>query len=396
MQEIRITNRAEAKLLGKEAAEMLREYHWRRNFNLFECLMKDDDHGPKSAEPKVIPHTNSRRTIVYYGNEFHGSYNHHNQIAKFRGMYYIAWSNGIRNEEDAGQRILIASSPDGHSWSDPLVVLDVEPGLGWAHNCVAMHATADTLYIVIMSEETTRDAGVTGMRRINPETAYMDVYCSAEGKAWEKAFSYGTGIKWIFEAPRLTGEGKLMCVCTTKKSGPAVLLWPGSDICEQPEFIRIPEPEGASFPYGESTWYQLDNGRIMIFWRDEGASCRMYVNWSDDGGRSFNVPVLSDIPDSMSRIYAGRLRDGRAFIVNNAVGNLLDRGALAILLSDDGVIYNKVRMINDSPSEMRCKGLLKVNGHQYPCCLVDGDKLFVAYDSNKEDILCEIIDTKTL
>ncbi len=378
-------------------AEKLTEYHWRRVFQQFECLMTDSDHGTKGAEPPIIPAIpGARRSVVYYGNAENGSYNHHNQIARFAGRYWFAWSNGFRNEEDAGQRVLIASSPDGRTWSDPDIVADVEPGSPWAHNCVAMHATDDMLYIVVMTEETEHDETVTGMRRINPDTAYVDLYGSADGRHFEKVLSYGSEIKWIFEAPRLTAEGRLLCVCTTRDRGPAILLWPGADLLDQPEFITVPEPEGASFPYGESTWYQLDSGRIMVFWRDEGASCRVYVNHSDDGGRTWSEPILSDIPDSMSRLYAGRLSDGRYFLVNNAIPTLLDRRPLMLLLSNDGVEFDDVHVINDSPSEMRRKGLLKVNGHQYPCCLVDGDRLLVAYDANKEDILCEVIDTTRL
>ncbi len=223
-------------------------------------------------------------------------------------------------------------------------------------------------------------------------SAYVDLYGSSDGVHFEKVLTYGSNIKWIFEAPRLTAEGRLLCVATTRAEGPAILLWPGNDLLAQPEYIRVPEPEGASFPYGESTWYQLDSGRIMVFWRDEGASCRVYVNHSDDGGRTWSTPVLSDIPDSMSRLYAGRLSDGRFYLVNNAIPTLLDRRPLMLLLSDDGVEFNDLYMINDSPVEMRRKGLLKINGHQYPCCLVDGDRLFVAYDANKEDIMCEVID----
>ncbi len=391
--EIAITSRKEAHFLNNEVKQALTEYQWRRVFHLFECLMTDEDHGTKGAQPALIPYIpGAKRSVVYYGNEFNGSYNHHNQINKFKGKYYYAWSNGFRNEEDAGQRVLIAHSNDCRAWSDASVLVDVEPNSEWAHNCVAMYSTADYLYVIVMSEETEHDETATGMRRIKPQDAYIDAYRSEDGVHFEKAFSYGKRIKWIFEAPRLTQEGRLMCVCSTKTEGPAILLWPGDDICQQPEFIKVPEPEGASFPYGESTWYQLDSGRIMIFWRDEGASCRVYFNYSDDGGRTFSVPVLTDIPDSMSRLYAGRLTDGRYYIVNNTISLLLDRRPLMLLLSDDGVEFNKVYMVNDSPCEMRRKGLLKTNGHQYPCCLVDGNQLIVAYDANKEDIMCETID----
>lgn len=386
-----------ARLLSPKAKEMLREYHWRRAFNLFECLMKDDDHGTKGATPPIIPHIrHATRSIVYYGNEFNGGYNHHCQVNKFKGRYYIGWSNCSRNEEDAGQRVMIASSADGKTWSDPSLVVGVEEGSAWAHNCVALYTTREEMLVIVMTEETQHDETATGMRRINPEEIYIDVYRSTDGLSFEKAFSYGQDIKWIFEAPRKTSHGEMMCLCTTQNNGPAALVWPDENICAMPTIVPIREPDGAWFPYGESTWYELDSGRIIVFWRDEGASCRLYVNYSDDGGHTFSTPVLSDIPDSMSRAYAGRLCDGRYFLVNNAVPILLDRRALTLSLSKDGVIFDDVWMINDSPSEMRMKGLLKANGHQYPCCLVDGDKLIVAYDANKEDILCEVIDASTL
>ncbi|MDR1060402.1 MAG: exo-alpha-sialidase, partial [Clostridiales bacterium] len=387
-----IAERKQARLLSPGVKQALDEYFIRRAFELAECLMKDGDHGPKSAEPPVIPHIRAAsRSVVYYGDEFHGSYNHHNQIGKFKGLYYFAWSNGFRNEEDAGQRVLVASSPDGRAWGAPSPVVEAAPGTAWAHNCVALSADAEHMHVVVMSEETEHDETVTGMRRIKPEDAYIDVYRSSDGRRFEKAFSYGKGIKWIFEAPRPVAQGGLLCLCTTKKDGPAALLWPDGNMLSMPQVIPIAEPEGAWFPYGESTWYQLDSGRIMAFWRDEGMSCRLYWNFSDDGGRSWSAPILTDIPDSMSRAYAGRLADGRYFLVNNAVPILLDRRALTMLVSDDGACFDKVFMINDSPAEMRRLGLLKANGHQYPCCLVDGGRLLVAYDANKEDIMCEVI-----
>lgn len=393
MERLKVVKRDYVKMLSPKVENDLREYRWRRAFFLNECLMKEDDHGPKSANPRIIPELDAPRRVVYYGNETNGSYNHHNQIAKFQGKYYYAWSSGWRDEEAAGQRILMASSEDGRNWSEAWVVLAPEEGASIAHNCVALYPQGDTLYLAVMTEDTEHDETVTGMRRIKPDSHEVYLLKTQDLKNWTKAFTFGERLKWIFEAPRLTQEGRLMCVCNTVKEGPAVLLWPGADIEEEPEIVFIPEPEGASFPYGEATWYQLESGRIMIFWRDEGASCQLYVNWSDDGARTFSVPALSDIPDSMSRVYAGRLSDGRYYICNNALSILLDRSALTLLVSDDGMIFDKVYMINDGPTIQRCKGMLKVNGYQYPCCYADGAKLFIAYDANKEDPMVDVIDT---
>jgi len=260
------------------------------------------------------------------------------------------------------------------------------------HNCVALYAQAETLYIVDWHEEAIRDANVVGMRRIVPESNRLELLASTDGERWELARPLDERIRVVFEAPRLTAEGRLMCVCSTTDCQPGMLLWPGDDILVDPEIVPLPTPPGAAFPYGEGSWYQTDDGRIIIFWRDEGASCRVWVNYTDDGGRSFVPPMISDIPDSMSRVYAGRLADGRYFLCNNAFPTLLDRRHLTLLLSDDGYEFNKVYLLVDDPTSQRLKGLLKADGYQYPVCLPEAGRLLVGYSVNKEDIECGAVD----
>ena len=146
------------------------------------------------------------------------------------------------------------------------------------------------------------------------------------------------------------------------------------------------------FPGAEASWYQTDDGTIVMFWRDEGGSCRLWVCISTDGGESFGEPVITDIPDAMSRKYAGRLDDGRYYIVSNAFPSLLNRRHLTMLLSDDGYKFNKGYILVDDPTSMRLVGLLKEDGYMYPCCLPGEEKLLVAYSTNKEDIECGIVD----
>ena len=54
---------------------------------------------------------------------------------------------------------------------------------------------------------------------------------------------------------------------------------------------------------------------------------------------------------------------------------------------------DQLYIVVDDPTSQRLAGLLKEDGYQYPCCLVDGDKLLIGYSVNKEDIECGIIDT---
>ena len=390
---MKVTTQKHVSMLSDDVRGKLSQFHWHWQFQPARCLMKNDDHGPQGITPPIIPYAPVTRSRVYTASREAGSYNHHSQIAKFKGRYYFAFSNGYVDEEAEGQRIMISSSEDGRVWTPASRVIGGDPGTHEVHNCVGLFSGDDSLYVFDWHEEALRDETLVGMRRIIPEQNRLRLLASRDGTTWRRVKDLAPNIKVIFESPRLTAEGRLMCVCSTMDHGAALMLWPGRDILADPEIVALPTPEGASFPYGEGSWYQLDDGRIVAFWRDEGGSCRVWVNYSDDGGRSWEPPMLSDIPDSMSRNYAGRLSDGRYYLCNNAFATLLNRRHLTLLISDDGLTFNQVYILVDDPTSQRLKGLLKADGYQYPCCLVDGGKLLVAYSVNKEDIECGIVDT---
>ena len=389
---VQVTN---VRMLAEEVARRLHRFHFQHCMQDSGCLITFGDHGPRGEDPYVIPYAPFSRSRVFTGTRQNGSFNHHSQWTKFRGRYFLAWSNGIINEEAGGQRILISSSQDANQWSEPVCVAGDRSDDTVAHNCLAIKATEDKLYIVDKKEDTTVDAKSPGMRRIEPNSERLSVHASDDGKSWEKVFDFADDLRWAFEGSRPTADGHYLCIATLK-SGPAFLRWPGENICEHPEIIPVKQPEGAVFAYGEGSWYQADDGNIVAFWRDEGQSCRLWVNYSTDGGRTFSVPALSNIPDSMSRVYAGRLQDGRFFLCNNAFPTLLNRRYLTLMLSDNGYVFNKVYLLIDDPTSQRVRGLLKADGYQYPCCLVDDDKLLVGYSVNKEDIECGIVDLKSL
>lgn len=390
MPKLNITPTHRATMLTPKVASMLREYHWNRNFDLYGCLKTDYDHGLIGMDP-IIPYAGGQRTEVYTGTIENGSYNHHAQITRFKGRYYYAWSNGVKNEEDAGQQAFIADSADLRIWSPARVAVGLPAGSNLAHNCTAITADSERLYLFVMTEETEHDAAEIGMRRINPESYTLEIYVSEDGVNFREGYSFGDKLKWVFEAPRLTKNGGMLCVCCTTKQGAGVLRWRDQNLLKDPDLFLIPEPEGASFPYAETSWYQTDDGTMVFFWRDEAGGCRMYVNTSDDDGHTFSTPVQSDIPDSMSRNYAGRLSNGRYFLVCCAVPNLLDRSALMLFTSPDGAVFDRVHVLSDEPTKMRRKGLLKELGFQYPCCYGEEGKLIVCYDRNKEDMLCHVL-----
>lgn len=356
------------------------------------CLTSNEDHGPVSRE-YAMPHLPVDRRRVYTGTREAGSYNHHSQLAKFKGRYYFGFSNGIIDEDVAGQRTLVAGSDDGINWSEAECVVPADADKGEIRMCLGLYAGEDEL--VMYNHRCWRDEAEAQAATMGSVTlSRLDTVVTRDGRNWEVA---NEGIVEedgragvLFEAPHMTREGILLAGGAIKQ--PVALRWDAGNPAGKPEVIKMPSVAGAgTFPYGEAAWYQTDDGTIVMFWRDEAQSLRLYVNCSRDGGKTWTPPLLSDIPDSMSRVSAGRLPDGRYFLAGNTYARLLDRMHLMLSISEDGYKFDKMYTLLDDPTAQRTKGLLKCHGYQYPIVMVDGDRLLIGYSVNKEDIECGIV-----
>ena len=375
------------------------------------CLMANDDHGPW-GRPDLVPRVPMQRSRIYTGIGDAGTFNHHSQLTKFKGKYYFTFSNGIVDEDEPGQRTMLSASADGCHWSEPSCLVPADASAGLWRSTVALYADetqlvawAHTKWDKVYSTEPSMSSTSTG-EHVNtravgalgavPETKErLDAHVSTDGENWEPREGIAHKVSF-FEAPRPTQAGTLL-TGGTSASKPVAVRWDAGNPVAAPEVIPIPADESDGvFVYGEATWYQTDDGRIWMYWRDEGCSLRLYLCLSDDDGKSWSPMFMTDFPDSMSRVYAGRLPDGRFYLLGNSFPKLLDRMHLMISISEDGAKFSKMYTLVDDPTAQRVKGTLKVHGHAYPCGLVDGDRLLVAYSVNKEDIECGIVELADL
>ena len=377
-------------LLTDEVNEQVRRMRMREALWEYGCLLGYDDHGPWGRwedRPRVA----IERSRIYTGTPETGSYNHHAQLSKFKGKYYLAFSNGFADEAEPGQRTMIASSEDGFNWSQAECIIpgDADGGMwratrGLYSDAKRLVAWSDTSWDKVRSTQPGMSAtGAATKRR-------LDAFVSTDGESWEPHEGLASDV-CFFEAPRLTQDGTLLIGGAA--AGKAVALrWDADDPASTPEILPLGRSEsGGTFPYGEATWYQTDDGRIWMYWRDEAASLRLYLSLSDDDGETWTPPMITDFPDSMSRVYAGRLSDGRFYLIGNAYPKLLDRMHLMIAISEDGAKFSKLYTLLDDPTAQRVRGTLKLHGYQYPCGLADGDKLLIGYSINKEDIECGVV-----
>lgn len=385
----------------------------REKTKLLKFLTAFQSSGTTSAGRKteLLPCAPMQRHCVFKSDGNKGTYNHHSGICKWNGTYYYCFSNGTVDEDGPGQSTMLSRSDDGMNWSELVCIAvgDADEDI-FVRTCGIM-PYGDKLVVFIRRNWNTKAALAPGMSVHDDKVieCRIDAHVSEDGRQWRIVENI-VPQHWAFEEPRLTTQDRLLTPGTDHRTSvPTVLLWPGDNPLENPQVIHIPfysedmtgekeyaNPRDGHFPYGEASWYQDDDDRIWMYMRDESGTGRLFISLSEDGGETWTEPMISDMPDSMARVYAGRLNDGRYFIVGNAVGQILDRSKLIISLSENGATFDKMYILVDDPTEQAHDGMLKVNGYQYPNCLVDGDKLLIAYSVNKEDMECGILDMTSL
>jgi hypothetical protein len=336
-----------------------------------------------------------QRGCVYRGDARTWAYSHHQSITKFGDKYVASWSNGFLHEDYIGQEVHFAWSIDGARWSEPQVVVHTTPESKLVRSNAGLYASKDALYCyVCVAKDYGRDVSLPGMSVLKEQHIRLDVFETRDLIHWKRHERICDNIA-LYEEPRPTLGGKLLC-CGFDLSDHhgMVLIWDDpSNPAARPRVVDIPmSPEGV-LPE-EGTWYQTDDGRIWMYQRDSAMTGHLAITFSDDEGETWSPLVRTDFPNSFSLVFAGRLHDGRFYLVGNNYDFLLDRRTLLLALSDDGRMFDRQYTLLEGDTTRRVNGRHKEDGYHYPNCHVDGDKLFVIYSVNKEDIEVGIVDTR--
>ena len=111
------------------------------------------------------------------------------------------------------------------------------------------------------------------------------------------------------------------------------------------------------------------------------------MNWS---------PVYrTDFTNNDSKFHAGRLSDGRFYIVSNP-DRLGLRLPLVISISDDGETFDKHYIVREDFNNIRRMGRWKQYGCQYPFSMEHDGWLYIVYTVCKEDVHISRVSLKDL
>ncbi len=320
---------------------------------------------------------------VFKAIENKAQYNHGAVLFPFKGKLYIQWQSSKQDEDAAETKILFSVSNTGTQWRKAKTLVAARKNAlitngGWWSDGKTLIA-----YINVWPAN------------IEPKGGYVEYISSKDGEHWTKPKrllnAAGNFVEGIIEQDlKPLASGRIL---TTVHIQPGLIAKPyytddplGISGWTQGEMQNLEHQRGMSREL-EPSWFLNRQGKIIMVFRDQESSFKVLAAESEDNGKTWTKPVITNMPDARAKQSAGNLQNGHAFLVNNPSGSK-QRTPLVLTLSQDGYLFDKAYLLkaeNELPP-MKYEGKYKRIGFSYPKSIVWINHLWVSYSVNKEDI----------
>lgn len=332
------------------------------------------------------------------------SFAHHPCVAHFQGKIYVMWSNGHCNEDDVGQRILYSTSEDFDHWTDPVPLVDSQPGefRDAVTGPGGFYVNGDTMVFYYGSYEYDESWIVDGHRRPgNRGHKNRQFFCKTtqDGIHWSDPIPMN-GTIGANHAPARLHSGRLlisgsnfypysdnldgihdwvMAGIYPKDQDPSQF----SDDSEGVE--RMQQYLGRTVNLCEGSFIQTDDHAIHMMLRS--GTDYLWCTESFDDGVTWSEPQQTRFTDNRTKFHFGRLPNGTFYYVGTPDPfPPRTRHVLVLSLSDDGLDYRRHFILQDEQYKCQFVGLDKNGIYGYPDTMVHDGCLYVAYSICKERI----------
>lgn len=331
------------------------------------------------------------------------TYSHHPHITRFKNRFIVMWSNGREDEDQPGQRVMMASSTDSRHWTEPQALVPSQPGT-YAQAALAaggfyQHSGALVAYIAQWEykQEALEDGKVRVLGKAHMKLQ-LRALTSTDGKNWGTLREIGLPMG-PNHPPRPIRSGRLIMsgnISYPYSDDPTGLggwkmtgIYPakmsGSITDDSESIILVQKQQGWDVMLCEGSFYQTDDGVIHMLLRSN--TDWLWVTESRDDGVTWSPPARTSFSDNATKFDFGRLPDGRFYYVGcpSPEPRWL-RSPLVLSLSKDGVHFTKHYIIADEPYKMKYPAHYKGGEYGYPSTLVRDGYLYVVVSRQKEAI----------
>jgi hypothetical protein len=324
------------------------------------------------------------------------TYNHAPMLAYWNNTFYVEYlSDKVGESVPPGQTLLITSK-DGQNWSKPEVIFPhykIPDGTtkvghaGVAKNLYAVMHQRMGFYtskskrllalgfygICLDPKDDPNDGKGIGrvVREVLPNGKYGPIYFIHYNPEWNQgntSYPYYT----------TSADKGFIEACNELMASPLMMMQWVEETDRADPLIPLHKD------YKAFNFYHLPDGRVVGLWKNALTSI------STDGGKTWpNAIRAPRFVNSNAKIWGQRTRDGKYSTVYNPSEF---RWPLAISVSDDGLAYKNLLLVQGEITTMRYGGNYKSYGPQYVRGIIEGNgtppggDIWVTYSMNKEDI----------
>jgi hypothetical protein len=325
------------------------------------------------------------------------TYNHQPMMAYWNNTFYVEYlSDKVGESVPPGQTLMITSK-DGNNWSKSTVIFPPykvpdgttkEDHPGVAKNLYAvMHQrmgfyTAKSGRLLVLgfygicldAHDDPNDGYGIGrvVREVYKNGTYGPIYFIHYNPKWnEKNTSY--------PFYKRSKDKAFVEACDELMANPLMMMQWVEETDRKDPLIPLHKD------YKAFNFYHLPDGRVVGLWKYALTAI------SNDNGKTWptNASRAPHFVTSNAKIWGQRTSDGKYATVYNPSEF---RWPLAISVSQDGLDYTNLLLVNGQIPPMRYGGNYKSYGPQYTRGIIEGNgtppdgKLWVTYSMNKEDI----------
>lgn len=325
------------------------------------------------------------------------TYNHAPMLAYWNNTFYLEYLSDPVGEHIPPGQTLLQTSKDGYNWNAPVVIFPpykipngfVKEGKTDTakNNYAVMHqrfgfytAKSKRLFalafygVVLGKKDDPNDGNGIGrvIREIKMDGSFGPVYFIRYNHAFnEKNTTYP-----FYKSSKDKG---FVAACDEILNTPLLMMQTVEEGDRNDPLIPL-KKDFKAFNY-----YHLPNGNVVGFWKYALTSI------SKDEGRTWQYNPLRapGFVNANAKIWGQRTSDGKYATVYNPSEF---RWPLAVSVSDDGLDYKNLLLVNGEITSMRYGGAYKSYGPQYVRGIQEMDgkppdgNMWVTYSMNKEDI----------
>ena len=331
------------------------------------------------------------------------TYNHAPMLAYWHGRFFVQFLSNPRSEHVAPGRTLLISSDDGRTWGEPKIVFpvyrlpaggnnqlrargEVVPEFAVMHQRMGFHVSKEDRLLTL------------GFYGFSPQPDNLPFDQRGVGRVVREVFADGSfGPIYFINYNRHAGwdetntdfpfferspDGGFIVACRELLANHLVVQQWKEEHGESDPLISLRGPLKAL------SFYTRHDGSVVGLWKWSLAGL------SRDRGKSWDwLEKIPSLATAGGKVWGQRTRDGRYALLYNPSTNNKHRWPLAMVTSDDGLRFSRMRVVAGHVSPPRYGGgRFKDFGQNYVRGIAEGNgeppdgALWFVYSMNKEDI----------